>query len=294
VINFLVNSGIGDISWLFSKLDEFSKEKEIEFLIAKDENKRSKPFVEMHPRIKFKKYSLADNCYVINNTIPFNTDLHSLEENKIHILSMNKWLETKNHMKDWFPDQPTNYYYDLNFSECGIKRAEQLLKEGNDRPKIGIYGSTYSTLRYWGFWDEKRWLIFIQKIREIYPDAIFYIIGAKFDIEMKDRLADILMYNNIDYVRVIGEDLDTALYVIKNLDYFFSFPSGLGIVANVLRTPCMMFMPGHLELMKYMFTEECDKKSGFFLNPLFIREHEAFRIWKDLGKKHCDARLRNT
>lgn len=283
MIRFIVPQGIGDISWLFSKIDDFSKHHEIKMAIANDTLKRSCYFIDMHPTISFDGYTSHSYSDVNSNKISENTDLNSLEDGKTYFLSANEWLEKGNNLNEFLPKEKINYHYNLCFREQSVERANSLL---NSDLRIGIYGSCYSMLRAWNFWKEHEWFGMVAKLVTEYPNACFYIIGAKFDIDLGDKLIELLKIQKVKYVRVIGESLETALWIIKNLDYLFAFPSGLGIMANVLKTPCIMFMPPMLKNMCHKFTPEQDNESGFFMNQLFINNMEAFKLFRQRGHIH--------
>jgi len=289
MITFMVNSGIGDLSWLYSKLDEFTETNEVRFLVAMDKRERARPFIEMHPRIKSEGYGNFGDHIPMKHTIDGNTDLKTLEQ-KAYPLSINKWLIDGKKLKDWLPNEPTNYKYNLDFTISDKENAKKLMSKNIN---IGLYGSSYSTLRQWNFWKEDLWMDLVHTISKIYPEVTFYVIGASFDIDLGDNLYKTLLAKNIKAVKVIGETLGLALSVIKNLDYFFSFPSGLGIVANVLNTPTMMFLPPHLEQMKYNFTPDEDNENGFFINTKFISPTEAFELFFENGKQHMEKRISN-
>lgn len=282
---FIVCSGMGDISWVFSKFDFYSRRREVKFRIVRDHLKRSQRFVEMHPRIKFDGYCEWNTNQLLKSGIPFNTNLDNLYDNQVYPIECNTWLERGNRLENWLPEEPTVWNYDLN-----IKDSERL-SEKPQGVRIGVYTSSYSTTRNWGFWNENKWIDFVKKLNATIPNSIFYLIGASFDTDLGRNVRKLFITNKINFVECMGRSLDTAFNTIKNLDYFFSFPSGLGIMANNFRIPTMMFMPDHLHKMKYKFTQLKDNINGFFINPGFIEPDEAISMFEKIGKKHMEERI---
>jgi len=290
MITFITNSGMGDCSWIFSKLDEFSKTHDIQFDLAADLSKRTAPFIGLHPRIKFRDYSTMGDKYIQRSTISMDTDLSTLKENNAYMVSFNQAMDNGRRVETIFPKEPTNFRYQLNFKVKHFEEAETLT---HGELKIGIYGTCYSVLRHWNFWKEKEWIAFIKTFYNDHPNAVFHVIGASFDIDLADNIIKLLEHHRIPHRRIIGYHIGTALQVIKNLHYLFAFPSGLGIMANVLNVPTMMFMPSHLKKLSYTFVPLEDQKSTFFINPQFLTVPKAYDLFKRQGLKHMEERLAN-
>ncbi len=148
--------------------------------------------------------------------------------------------------------------------------------------RIGIYGSSYSTSRAWGFWQEKEWLELITMLDVTFKRrgqrATFYIIGAAWDLNLAGGLFSLLTQASIDHVNLTGRDLGLVAQVMQRFHYSFYFPSGLPILSETLpvKSPCTMFYPAHLDKMMFKWCDPARTASGEFKEAQFCSPQQIF------------------
>jgi ADP-heptose:LPS heptosyltransferase len=124
----------------------------------------------------------------------------------------------------------------------------------------------------------------IDKINKHNPDYKFVIIGASFDTDLADQLIKLVERFGIHYSRVIGQSLGYVIEAMKRLKYFFSFPSGLGILAPTVSCPIAMFYPPSLSNLINTWADPNDIKTGLYKGCLFC-EPEQILNWCIKNKK---------
>lgn len=261
--------GIGDNIWLMQKLAN-SGEK-FEFKISGGKPQRGKPLFDMLPSISASsKYweSWPYKTVMENSAHRKYSTWKQIKENEF-FLSCNDHLERGLRIEKFLPDLKTSFRLDYDLSTAVVKVP-------SDMKLIGIYGSSYSTSRAWGFWQADKWFELINMIYRLNKDYAFVIIGADFDTDMNTTLCEMLKTANIPHWNTTGMPLvDTAL-VMKSLHYFFAFPSGLPILANTMGVPCTMFYPKHLNLMMNAWASPEDIETGFYKGCQFCEPDKIF------------------
>jgi hypothetical protein len=216
-------------------------DRDIKFKICGDLPHRGSDFVDLLPGITNLGYGRS---YMVtkNTLLPPDFDLESLESGT-HQICLNPYLESGRKLGDTF--QQTDYHFKLNITNAQIAKANkfiQLARSGEDtHPVIGFYCSSYAHRGDLGFWSVSEWMLFLKMIQDILPTATFVALGAKYD----DRTFEVYtkaIQSGMNVTSALGTaDVGTTIHLIKRLDYFFAFPSGLGILADVVDTPCMMW-----------------------------------------------------
>ena len=274
-----VCAGIGDNIWLIQKLLS-TKEKFI-FKIAADEPKRGKQIFDLTPDIvAHSKYdgsftSLGPIDSGIQNTKNRWADVDEVEFS----LSANTHLEHGYRLEWFMPDLPTTFRVPWKTEQYRYE-AEELLPKGT--PYVGLYGSAYSSTRHWGFWGAKEWCDLAINVRNV-VDPVFVIIGAKFDLDLAGELGSHLANRSIKQVSLIGKPLGLVIEVMKRLSYFFSFPSGLGMLSTSVGCPTLMFYPPHLEKMINAWAEPESIMNGLYTGALFMPPVEALKMALENG-----------
>lgn len=240
-LKIAVPSGIGDISWIYSKFS-LLKDIDLEFYICGDGHKRALPYVEMLPKIK--KVVYTDMTFKEMRGCPQPTFKEMLKRDDIIMLEANTHLENGNRIEQFLPDLPTDFYYKLNV------RKTKIFDPG--KKIVGIFMANQNTSIVWNGWTPEEWMLFIKIIKEVYPSAQFVLIGASWDKSMRDTLLPYLDINNIDYVDYVDKTtFPEALSIIEELDLFISFASGLSVLSLNVRTPVLMLYPDVLKKMMY-------------------------------------------
>jgi hypothetical protein len=283
-----VPPGIGDISWVYSKILDVAKKKKIAFIIESSPPPRSKPFVDLLPHIENLGYT--PNGWSIPKHLPYNTDLSTLEDG-YYKLFVNEWLEQGIKLADIFPNQSTHYHYDLKTSAEDKNQASIMADTWmQGYPKIGFYASNYHHGPM-GFWDYPEWVDFLEQIRKIYPDVCFVAIGAEYD--RKSILTyEQLKLKGFNVWSAIGTfNIGATIELIRKLNYFFAFPSGLGIMADVVDTPCTMWYwkgctgawGGCMDTFINSYADPKNVESKRHINLLYNTVSESIEYFKSHG-----------
>lgn len=260
---FNVPPGIGDVSWCYQKLLDILPGKDVGFKVCNDKPLRSADFVGILPGVKFLGYGESYNK-IKNRLLPTLTNLASLRPGSYNIC-MNPHLEAGNLLSNAFPQQRTHYRFPLATAPW-VTTAEGLLS--GKRLRIGFYCSSYAHRPDLGLWSADQWVDMLTRLRHNYPDAEFVALGADYDDKTKEVVAR-LQAAKWPLVDTVGTShIGLTVELIKRLDYFVSFPSGLAILAGILDVPCCMWYWSNIPEFKavrnfpYTYVDPEDKKSG--------------------------------
>lgn len=188
-------------------------------------------------------------------------------------LSANEWLEQGNRIEGFLLDLPTTFYPDYATSQADKETAMKLIKDGPVH--IGIYTSAYSNARHWRGWIEKEWIEFIKLVHKEDKDIVFVFIGAPYDLDLNKLIMDELQ--GVRFVNTVGQPLTTVMEIMKRLNYFLGFPSGLSILCSTLGKPNTMFYPVHLTKLMNTWADPKMIQSGDYKGCLFCRPQQIYR-----------------
>jgi ADP-heptose:LPS heptosyltransferase len=288
-LTFLVPPGIGDFSAIYQKLCCINRE--IIIRPSADCPERIAPYLEILPKIKYGGYSGHGANTSVFQTLPPGTDLANLKDG-VYILSINTFLEQGGKVADWIPG-PTDYHYEILKPESAMRPLGHFLGMLPGAPLVGIYCSAYGNSRHWGFWGTEEWREFLELLRADLPQDTEYIfIGAEYDVQIADYLAKWMNITGSHAYDTLGcFHIAATIELIRKLDYFFVFPSGLGFLADVVRTPNLMWFPNHLSPMCGTFCDPEQYESKQSLHAMFSTPEEAYKTFKQFGYKHLEERL---
>jgi len=288
MLEFMVPPGIGDFSAMYQKLCKLDREMIIRPSL--DEPQRIGPFLDILPKVKNGGYSAHGAMASVLSTLPPGTDLRELPDGG-YFLAINSWLEEGGKVADWIPGE-TDYHYEFNLAERHKIAAEGFREMWTKEPTVGIYCSAYGNSRHWGFWGVEEWRVFLNLLTKTLPKLTNYIfIGAEYDVQIAEYLYGWMMAEGYCAFNTLGAfHIGTTIEVIRSLDYLFSFPSGLGFLADVVRTPYLMWLPKHLEKMPGTFSDPEQFASGQSLHKIFTTPALAFEEFCQSGLKHLEVR----
>jgi len=239
--------GIGDSIWLFMKLVNAGEQ--FNWQISASPPQRGKQIFDLMPQVAASceyKPGLGYSEIKARNIMNICRLWRTIRSQDFY-LSINAHLESGRRIEEFLPDLPTTYLLEYATTEYDDDKAESLLHSVFQgvrlRRAIGIYGSAYSTQRAWGLWDEKEWMRLIYQMYKTDSDLIFVIIGASFDVDLGGNLIKLLDEQGIPYINTIGEPLSVVIEILKRLNYFIGFPSGLSILNETLGKDGFMFYP---------------------------------------------------
>lgn len=266
-----VCAGIGDNIWLLMKL--LNSGERFHFQLPNGQPQRGKQIFDLLPQVAASASYVPGLSY--KKLAQFNVqNVHKtwrrIQAREFY-LTCNEHLEHGHRLEDFLPDLPLSFRIPWQTHEAAAEFVSSLPTKA-----IGIYGSAYSTQRAWGFWDEHKWLELIQLVHRHDPEYTFVIIGASWDLDLGRNLVALLEHHRIPHLNTIGRNLAEVVEILKRLHYFYSFPSGLGILATTVGCPVTMFYPPHLEPMILAWPSLEDVESGNYKGTLFCEPREIF------------------
>lgn len=268
----LVCAGIGDSIWLIQKL--INSGERFVFEVANGEPRRGHQIFEILPQLaSYVCYGDSSSQMVIESNIQDVKPLWKSVTEQGFCLSANKHLEAGKRLEGFFPDLKTSFTVDWDTKKYA-EEAKSYVPSGED--VVGLYGSSYSTIRSWGFWNAARWLDLALQIRQRTPKAVFVLIGADFDQDLVTDLSCLMQGRMMPHRTLVGKPLGLVVEVMKRLRYFYSFPSGLGILAPTVLCPTMMFYPPHLHPMMNAWADPAMIERQEYIGVPFIDPGAAF------------------
>lgn len=293
-IQFCVPPGIGDFSWLYSKIRHLREMTGREVLIYSPEEtpRRVNDLVPLLPDVKWGGFLRDRHGWdTISQCLPFDwpesMGLGLFCDKPVQNLSANIWLELGRPLAEFMPKLPTDYHYPLDIPAADEERADDLLGE-RDGPLVAVYVSNREKERHpdWALWDAKRWTDTCQQVSKLLPGASFAVLGADYDLDKSEQVIDLLRGRSLNVVPVLGERLGVALSVLKRSSLGFFYPSGLGVLAHVLRKPGAMLLPGFLTGLTESWLDPADVKSGKFKCFPAGTPEEVLAWFAQTGRKH--------
>lgn len=236
---FCVPPGLGDISWCYEKLVDVTRRHNVSFRICGDEPRRSFDFVNLLPCVQNLGYGPSYGI-TRKRLVPYHTDLMSLPNGNYN-LSLNPHLEAGGRIETAYPLQKPHFHYDMNIPAENRTNAIDILKNAGNKVRLGFYCSSHKHRPLQSFWDEHQWVDFLTQVYAAVPNAQFIALGAHYD-DKTINVYRMLVAKGIPVIAAIGNSpVGQTIEIIRRLDYFFAFPSGLAILADVVKTPCMMW-----------------------------------------------------
>jgi len=247
-------AGIGDIAWVMQKLQNaLGPNGTCELLISGEGPKRGKEFAELYPCVTDVKYSQVGYQAIHKQRHHDSWTLEFQFDNDKEIyLSANSHLELGNRIEQYLPHYPTRYGLDnLNLGEYKGPIMNM------DHYCIGIYPSSYKTNSNWNCGTPQLWLERMKAMEDHFigdksMTIVFYLIGAKFDRRFASEIGRLAKETGLNIVNTVGMlHIKDTIQMIKQLDRLIAFPSGIGIIGSMVKTPTLMIMPEHLKSMEY-------------------------------------------
>lgn len=281
----VVPPGIGDSLWILQKL--INQSEKFDFVLSGGQPRRGKQIFDLLPQLsnscEYANYNIGYNFIKRNNIHHRHKEWNEIKDQQFY-LTANEWLEEGNELKDFLPDLSISYTLPWKTEQY----REEVKKDiESHKHLIAIYGSSYSTVRAWGFWQEAQWFELISRIHKENQNITYVIIGAEWDVNLSSSLIGLIETNpSIKYLNTVGKPLGYVMELMKELDYGFYFPSGLPILSETLdvKTDCTMFYPPHLEKMMRKWCDPARIEGKQFKECLFCTPLEIFDWVKDTYK----------
>jgi hypothetical protein len=261
-MRLIVHPGIGDLSWVISKLSTTGRM--FDLVIAEDhKTRRSMPLVDMVPCINSAVYG-GHEVYGPLSKCGNATFADYLEAERAGVdlyMTANNWLENGKRLEGFLPDLATDFHYTLNIPD---KDRQWAVDQVSQSPRaFGIYTSAQGGIDTWRAWSVREWAEFVYQVYCEFPDTVFYLLGARWDMDMRLPMLHALDDLRVSYVDFIGRtSLPRAVALLHCLDYFAGFASGLTILADVVNRPVCMLYPDHLTKLMHSWPDPANLANG--------------------------------
>lgn len=279
-----VPPGIGDSIWILQKLIN-AKEK-FDFHLSNSLPQRGKQIFDLLPQVASScEYVPGLGYSTIKATASGNSEYWNEHKDKAFTLECNSHLEAGKRIEDYLPDLPMTYKLPYVTIASDKAHASVLTPVRPDRKYVGLYTSSYNTSKNFGegFWNANEWFDFAQKISAEDNNIVFVVIGADWDMDLSSMLMTKFLANHIPipFVNTVGEHLSVVIEILKRLNYFIGFPSGLSIINETLHKKTFMFYPKWLVPLSTAWPEESRIKSNDYIPQIFCTPAEAFTSLMD-------------
>lgn len=239
-----VPSGIGDFSWLYSKLCHVGP---LDYQVADGWPHRTVPYLELLPGVKtacYGEFSYQDIVEVQHATgIGFHPTWKSIEDKNLGraLIECNRHLEMGIPLADWCPDLPTDFHYRIEIENIHANDAVERLNK-HPKPWTGISAASYRGSEAWKTWGYKEWSPFLKWWHSEVGGTIFLIGG------FWDDLTDSLAADG--WPSLVGKTpCGTVVGMLRLFDFYIGFSSGLGVIRTVLDKNALMLWPDHQEAL---------------------------------------------
>ena len=162
-----VPSGIGDFSWMWSKLCHVQNEIE-EIEIADGWPYRTQEYVHLcgikasYGAFAYPQILLSEK---VNNVRSWK-DIQNLNYGMV-LIEANKHLEDGRRLEEWMPDLPTEFHYPLNVSDSARAIAQRSLMHLKG-PLLGVSCASYRGSEAWKTWDREQWVNILKRIMDFF------------------------------------------------------------------------------------------------------------------------------
>lgn len=267
-------AGIGDTLWLFQKL--INQPEAFNWLIPGGHPRRGHQVFELFPQLTASFDWVDDLGYKKIKATSYRGKWSGTPSR--FTLEANTHLEAGRRIEKFLPDLETSYRLSPNTVDEDGKMAHFLLY-GNPIPPIshrprmiGIYTSAYSNARHTGGWTVEEWLQFVNLLP---TDYTLVFIGAPYDTGIAHEVMDRC---GRPFVNTIGQPLGVVIEILKRLEVFIGFPSGLSILNELIGAKrTLMFYPTNLAKMINTWADPSRIESGEYKGCLWCSP-------EDIGK----------
>lgn len=219
-------AGLGDTAWIMQKL--VNQPDKFHWRIPGGEPRRGDQLFKMMPSL-VESFDWVENLgYKTIKERGYMGQWKNVP--KSFYLQANTHVEQGNRIEKFLPDLKTSYRLPLVTTIDNQCDAMKALNYGdvNKFKYIGIYTSAYETARHLGGWTAAEWSEFV---RMLPPEYTIVFIGAPYD---QGIVQQVMNQCNRPYIDTIGQPLPVVIEILKRLDVFIGFPSGLSILNELI------------------------------------------------------------
>lgn len=237
-----VPSGIGDFSWMYSKLKHVGK---LDYLVADGWPHRTVPFMQLLPEVgdvRYEEFNFRsivgfEQNHEIGLSPTWEQVCRAYEGFGTWYLEANRHLEAGRPLAEWLPDLPTDYHYEIRVPEIDKYKVNELLANFK-RPIWGVSAASYRGSEAWKTWDFAAWSRFLGLWSAEFEGTVLLVGGFWDDLSFA-LAAD-------GYEEIVGKTNTAQMcHLMDVLDGYIGFSSGLGVLRTVYNKPVFMMWPDH-------------------------------------------------
>ena len=180
------------------------------------------------------------------------------------VLHINSFLEHNKHIEDFMPAYPCDYNIDLKTNRESDEWARAML--GEETFNLVLYCSSYQNNRNCnvhpepGFWAELA--VLCHSWRASGRPLKVFVIGASYDSDLTQHTFSKLKEMGVSSKLLLDQNFYNIIDLIRNADFVAAYESGMGMIADVTKTPC-------LEIFRYQEGTRNDKAFPYLgpINP---------------------------
>lgn len=275
-----VPSGIGDVSWIYSKLCHLDP---MEWAVCDGWPHRTTPFLKLLPSVTNAEYGNFGYKDIIvfeeQHGIGVTPTIEHVNKQYAGFanifLEANRHLEAGKRLEDWLPDLPTNFHYHIPIPEEDSLKAIALLA-GMERPIWGISAASYRGSEAWKTWGYDEWSHFLRQWHTLAGGTIL-LMGGFWD-DLTHTLSGIEGFRDI-----VGKtSVPSMIKVLDLIDGYIGFSSGMGILRTVLNKPVFMMWPDHQVELSTSWAPQRMLDEGSYVASLWREPRLVFeraKIW---------------
>jgi hypothetical protein len=248
---------------------------------------RALPYAELLPGVAAVTYGGLDYKRLKAQALPAITTSHQLRaiaDAGVRVcLEANSHLEAGYRLEQWLPDLPTVYHYEMKIEPHA--GAADVLYPITPEPFVLVYASSMGSVKAWNGWQAPDWANFMLLLRQRVADVPFVLTGAPWDAQLGAYVEQTARSAGLRITNLIGKThIGSTLRLMQRAAYFVSFPSGLGILANVINVPATMLYPPQIKNIMGTWADPETLKSNRFKECLFCPPEQLVGWLQDAYK----------
>jgi Glycosyltransferase family 9 (heptosyltransferase) len=250
VVPFVLPQGIGDCMWALMKIRDIAAGKPIDIVLTGDPRKeidqRAVPFLR---RFKFINSVNILDIPILKDGLKNDEKgrYRYVEDGKLagyHFLMPNRVLEAGERLETWLPEFPVRWdtidEFDWSGTERGVEIADAL------NPFAIFYlgpeeGHTKEGHNWGWLWEPKHWIELGKRLVD--KGLNIAVVGAPYDRSFWENYVKTgVVQAGMSWIDTIGRmEIGETLALIKRAKVMVSYQCGLGILAQYMGVPTVMF-----------------------------------------------------
>ena len=285
-LSFVVPPGIGDISWIYSKLVGLNHP--LHFIVPGGDHNRAVPYLKLLPVVASCEYGQVANPANSNGGragADWTRERLIEEASRRRVpIEMNTWLEAGNRIEGFMPELATEHHYEVDIDPVLRQLAFDALSILRQERYICLYCASRSMVEHWGGWGPEIWADFAGLLWGAFDIGGFVLIGAGWDRSFADDVLKQIRQQKggLPIIDLVGKlAIGASLEVVRRSAYLVAFPSGIPILAAVMGNPVLMFYPKHLKPMHDTWADPEMISSGAYKAMQFCSPEQALEWIRD-------------